>query len=60
MSYLNPSERLVITLLHLEERSSQEVSRMTGWSVSLVKVKAFRARHKMRKLWHTLLNRLES
>ena len=52
---LRPNERLVITLLHLEERSVKEVSRLTGWSDSLVKVKAFRARHKMRRLWKTLL-----
>jgi RNA polymerase sigma-70 factor (ECF subfamily) len=44
----------VITLLHLEERSTLEVSQMTGWSIPLVKVRAFRARHKMRKLWKEL------
>ncbi len=53
---LRPDERLVITLLHLEERSSEQISQLTGWSVSLVKVKAFRARRKMRKLWNTLFN----
>ena len=52
---LQPHERLVITLLHLEERKVEEISRLTGWSVSLVKVKAFRARHKMRRLWQALL-----
>jgi RNA polymerase sigma factor (sigma-70 family) len=54
---LRPDDRLVITLLHLEERSVKEVSRMTGWTVSLVKVKAFRARRKMRGLWQTLVKR---
>jgi RNA polymerase sigma factor (sigma-70 family) len=53
---LKPDERMVITLLHIEERSTQQVSRLTGWSISLVKVKAFRARNKLRKLWRTLLN----
>jgi RNA polymerase sigma factor (sigma-70 family) len=52
---LKPDERLVISLLHLDERSVVEVSRLTGWTVSLVKVKAFRTRRKMRKLWQTLL-----
>ena len=51
---LKPAERLVIRLLHLEERSTEEVSRMTGWSVALVKVRAFRARQKMRKAWGVL------
>ena len=56
---LKPDERLVITLLHLEERGTVEISRLTGWSVSSVKVKAFRARRKMRGLWDTLLQKEE-
>src|SRR5438270_6045191 len=54
---LKPEERMVITRLHLEEQSAMEISRATGWSVSRVKVKAFRARNKMRKAWSTLLKR---
>jgi len=53
---LNPDERLVITLLHLEEKSVKEISDITGWSNTLVKVRAFRARNKMRRLWKTLLH----
>jgi len=52
---LKPIDRLIITLLHLEERSVQEVSELTGWTSSRVKVTAFRARHKMQKLWKALL-----
>lgn len=48
LSGLAPKERLVITLLHLEERSVQEVSAMTGWNPAVVKVRAFRARQKLR------------
>ncbi|HXG47271.1 MAG TPA: sigma-70 family RNA polymerase sigma factor [Methylomirabilota bacterium] len=55
LDHLRPEERLVITLLHIEERSVAEISRMTGWSLSLVKVRAFRARRRMRKVWRTLL-----
>ena len=55
LATLRPDERLVITLLHLEERSTQEISHTTGWSVSLVKVKAFRARNKLRKAGRKLL-----
>lgn len=54
LARLRPEERLVLTLLHLEERSAEEISRRTGWSVSCVKVRAFRARAKMRKLWDKL------
>ena len=59
LARLRPDERLVITLLHLEERSTEEISRRTGWSVALVKVKAFRARHKMRKIWNSLFGQEE-
>jgi RNA polymerase sigma factor (sigma-70 family) len=55
MSQLNPQERLVITWMHLEQRSVAEIRQLTGWSVPLIKVRAFRARHKMRKLLARLL-----
>jgi RNA polymerase sigma-70 factor (ECF subfamily) len=46
---LSPPARLIITLLEIEERSVKEISALTGWSVPLVKVRAFRARAEMRK-----------
>jgi RNA polymerase sigma-70 factor (ECF subfamily) len=49
MAQLSPKERLVITLLELEERSVQEISGLTGWSEGNVKVRAFRARAALRK-----------
>ena len=49
LSYLSPPARLIITLLEIEDRSVKEISRLTGWSVPLVKVRAFRARAEMRK-----------
>ena len=55
MAQLKPDERLIITLLHLEQRSTQEISQLTGLSISLVKVKAFRTRHKMKRLSKKLL-----
>jgi len=50
MERLSPSARLVITLLELEDRSVKEIAELTGWSVPLVKVRAFRARAEMRKI----------
>lgn len=47
---LSPPARLVLTLLEIEERSVKEIAQLTGWSVPLVKVRAFRARAEMRKL----------
>jgi RNA polymerase sigma-70 factor (ECF subfamily) len=46
---LSPAARLIITLLEIEERSVKEISALTGWSVPLVKVRAFRARAEMRR-----------
>ena len=48
LALLSPDDRLVITLLDLQERSIAEISALTGWSLSLVKVRAFRARRKLR------------
>jgi RNA polymerase sigma-70 factor (ECF subfamily) len=50
LSRLSPPARLVITLLEIEEKSVREIAEMTGWSVPLVKVRAFRARAEMRKI----------
>ena len=50
LSRLSPSARLVITLLEIEERTVKEIAELTGWSVPLVKVRAFRARAEMRKI----------
>jgi RNA polymerase sigma-70 factor (ECF subfamily) len=50
LEQLSPAARLVITLLEIEDRSVKEISKLTGWSVPLVKVRAFRARAEMRKV----------
>jgi RNA polymerase sigma-70 factor (ECF subfamily) len=50
MSALKPAERLVIDLLYLQQRSVAEIRHATGWSAALVKVRAFRARQKMKRL----------
>jgi RNA polymerase sigma-70 factor (ECF subfamily) len=47
---LSPPARLVIQLLEIEDRSVKEIAQITGWSVPLVKVRAFRARAEMRKI----------
>jgi RNA polymerase sigma factor (sigma-70 family) len=47
---LPPDDRLVISLLDLEGQSVREIARVTGWSVPWVKVRAFRARGKLRRL----------
>jgi RNA polymerase sigma-70 factor (ECF subfamily) len=49
LSHLKPAERLVIDLLYLQGRSVEEARKITGWSAALVKVRAFRARQKMKQ-----------
>ncbi|MBL9134585.1 MAG: sigma-70 family RNA polymerase sigma factor [Verrucomicrobiales bacterium] len=47
---LSPEDRLVIRLMDLQEHSAAEVSRLTGWSAVGVRVRAFRARTRLRRL----------
>ena len=49
LTTLKPVERLAIDLLYLQGRSVEEIRKITGWSAALVKVRAFRARQKMKK-----------
>jgi RNA polymerase sigma-70 factor (ECF subfamily) len=49
LAMLSAEDRCVITLLDLEQRSVAEICALTGWGASLVKVRAFRARRKLRK-----------
>jgi RNA polymerase sigma-70 factor (ECF subfamily) len=51
---LKPEDRLVIQLLDLEGKSIAEIAAVTGWSQTLIKVRAFRARAKLRKLFAEL------
>ncbi len=50
LEQLSAPARLVITLLEIEERSVKEIAELTGWSIPLVKVRAFRARAEMKKI----------
>lgn len=50
LSQLPPDDRLVVCLLDLEEKSVKEIAGLTGWNIPLIKVRAFRARRKLRKL----------
>ena len=44
-----PRDRLILTLLDLEERTVAETAVLTGSPEAVVKVRAFRARRKLRK-----------
>jgi RNA polymerase sigma-70 factor (ECF subfamily) len=49
LAALKPVERLAIDLLYLQGRSVEEIHKITGWSGALIKVRAFRARQKMKQ-----------
>jgi RNA polymerase sigma factor (sigma-70 family) len=51
LDQLKPADRLVLQLLDLEQKTIAEICELTGWNASLVKVRAFRARRKLQKLF---------
>ena len=57
LGLLKPDDRLVIQLLDLEQKTIAEISALTGWNQTLVKVRAFRARRKLQKLFQELENK---
>lgn len=54
LEQLAPKDRVVITLLHLEERTVAEIAALTGWNATVIKVRAFRARQKLKRLYAQL------
>lgn len=54
LDQLKPDDRLVIQMLDLEQKTLIEIAGLTGWSTTLIKVRAFRARRKLQKLFEKL------
>jgi RNA polymerase sigma factor (sigma-70 family) len=54
LDQLKPEDRLVIQYLDLEQKSLAEISALTGWNQTLVKVRAFRARRKLQRFYREL------
>ncbi|MEO6753503.1 MAG: sigma-70 family RNA polymerase sigma factor [Chthoniobacteraceae bacterium] len=54
MEALDAKDRMVLTLLHLEERSIADIAALTGWSGVLVRMRAYRARRRLRKMFAEL------
>lgn len=48
LEQLPPQDRLVLTLLYFEDCDTHEIAERMGWTRSLVKVRAYRARKKLR------------
>jgi len=47
---LAPRDRLVLTLMYLEECTVADIAELTGWSQTMVKVQAHRARARLKKI----------
>lgn len=60
LGQLKPDDRLVIQLLDLDQKTIAEISALTGWNQTLVKVRAFRARRKLQKLFQELQSKEKS
>jgi RNA polymerase sigma-70 factor (ECF subfamily) len=54
LASLKPPDRLLITMLHLEGYSMDDVKQATGWNIATIKVRAFRARRKLRQIFQEL------
>ena len=57
---LKPSDQMVIRMLDLEQKSLAEISAITGWNQTLIKVRAFRARRKLQALYGRLTSKERS
>lgn len=47
---LPPQDRLVLTMIYLEECSTNDIAARTGWNRAIVKMRAYRARKKLKKI----------
>ena len=57
LSTLPPADRSLILQVDLEGRSIEEISEMTGWGASKIKMRLFRVRTQLRKMMQNLEQR---
>lgn len=55
LSHLAAEDRAILQMLDVEEMSVSEVSEITGWSNSKIKIRAFRSRKALRKVLRKFL-----
>jgi RNA polymerase sigma-70 factor (ECF subfamily) len=56
LSILSPEDQMALVMIDGEDASVKEVTEATGWSEAKVKVRAFRARKKIREAMEKLLH----
>ena len=54
LAQLKPEDQMIVRMLDLEQKSLAEISAITGWNQTLIKVRAFRARRKLQKFFKDL------
>lgn len=50
LAQLAPKDRLVLTMLHLEDCSVDEIAERTGWNVAAIRMRTSRARRRLRQI----------
>ncbi len=55
LEQLSARDRIVLTLLYLEDRNVRQTAALLGWSQTMVKVQAYRARRRLRRIMESVL-----
>ena len=55
LARLSPEDRMVLVMIDVEGLSAAEAARLNGWSISKVKVRAHRARQRLRRVLERFL-----
>jgi RNA polymerase sigma-70 factor (ECF subfamily) len=50
LALLPPADRLVLTLMYFEECSVKEIGQRAGWNTAMVKMRAYRARNRLKSI----------
>jgi len=53
LARLKPADRLVLTLMYFEDCPTREIAERMGWSRAMVKMRAYRARKKLKAMIET-------
>lgn len=57
LGFLDPEDAAILRWMEMEDKTVKQVQDLTGWSVARIKVRAFRARHKLRKIYTKIIER---
>lgn len=55
LEMFSPEDRMVLELVHFQDKTGKEVANLLGWSLANVKIRLFRARKKFHALLGNLL-----